>query len=883
MVASLQIGTVASYYASSYYHGGELRLGASWFARAGQFGLDDGSNVEAVTFEQLHAGLDLSGKQLVTTRGREVQGLDLCFSPAKSVSLVYALTDDARLRSAILEAHHKAVRAALAVIEDEAIYTRRGRGGLRREKAALTAALFTHDTARPEEHADGAVFASPQIHTHAVILNICRRADGTVGGIDTRLGPQKLLAGALYHAHLAAGVEALGFAVDEIGSNGTFELAGIAPELRSYFSPRREHIVEALKASGTTSGANPQAAAQAALSTRRSKKQDQADDERFSLWQTKARQLGFEPADVLALAEQAGREQMRRLENALAPRLEALPAMLTEREAAFPRRELLRHAAIAHVGAAAEPDRIVERANMLVADNLVREIRRSPFDEAIYSTPEMISIEAAVHELACELGAGAWRGLDRDGLARAAERAALSDEQHDAIQSLSEPTMLAFLEGRAGTGKTQALRPLVSELQAQGYRVIAAAQAWRTARMLEEELGIEAKAVDAWLAKKEAGGLFIDKHTVLLVDEAGLLGSRATFRLLKAVHEQGSLPGNVVCGTKLILIGDRKQLQPIAAGSGLGIVASAIDGAALTQVRRQRDVVLREAVAQLSRGEVAAAWSLLDGLSAIEHVQGSPAAIRAAVDNWEAEKKAKRNAEHLLLARTNASVRQLNFEARLRRRERGELAGSDVIIEATTPSGQMFSLSLAKGDRLRFGMRVDRLGVVNGTPGVVETVVTENDGHARIQARVGEQEIRFSTREIVDRLGRIRLAHDYAATISSAQGLTAESCTVLVETSFDRHDVYVAASRSRGNTKLVVDEHALELIARADRRIDVRGMPASAEERESALLKRLSRERLKESTLAPEHDNRDEKISPQTETLQSRLHRDRQPEREQEL
>ncbi len=691
MVASLQIGTVASYYARTYYHGGERQLDAIWFARAGHFGLVDAAAVKPDTFEHLHAGFDAAGRRLLTTRGREVEGLDLCFSPGKSVSLAYGLTNDVALRAEILDAHHRAVRAALTLLEDEAIYTRRGRGGLTREKARLTAALFTHDTARPETHLDGAVFADVQIHTHAVLLNLCQREDGTVGGIDTRLGHWKLTVGSVYHAHLAAGLRALGFRLEEIGANGTFELAGIAPELRAYFSARRETVVEALKAEGTSSAANPLAAGQAALSTRRAKGERDAVEDRFALWQSKARDIGFQPSQVVALARQANRERTAEARPAIEPRLAALPAALTETEASFPRRELLRQVAVAHVGSAADPDRLLARTNALVARDRVRALRRSLLDEVVYSTPEMIKVERRVQALAGQLGKRSWRALDPVGLAHAADQAGLSDEQHDALRSLAQPTALAFLEGRAGTGKTQTLRPLVTELQAQGFRVIAAAQAWRTARMLQDELGIEAKAVDAWLAGSMAGEPFVDPNTVLLVDEAGLLGSRATLSLLQAVGARGPNRGTAPSGAKLILIGDRKQLQPIAAGAGLTIVGHEVAGATLTRVRRQRDPVLRRAVKDLARGEIDAAWRRLDGSGAIARAEG-PAAVRAAVDAWEAEKAAKPEAEHLLLARTNASVRQLNAEARRRRRERGELTGPDTAISTSTPSGQAFTL-----------------------------------------------------------------------------------------------------------------------------------------------------------------------------------------------
>jgi ATP-dependent exoDNAse (exonuclease V) alpha subunit len=172
-----------------------------------------------------------------------------------------------------------------------------------------------------------------------------------------------------------------------------------------------------------------------------------------------------------------------------------------------------------------------------------------------------------------------------------------------------------------------------------------------------------------------------------------------------------------------------------------------------------------------------------------------------------------------------------------------------VSVRAVSPSGQEFVLPLACGDRLRFGARVDALSVINGTSAIVEGIDPREDGHARIVARVGDRKIGFDTSEVVDRRGRVRLAHDYAATIASSQGLTAESCTVLLEPTLDRNEFYVAASRSRGQTRFVVDEKAIDLIARSERRLNEDPRPSTREEREAALLRRLSRERVKTSSL----------------------------------
>jgi conjugative relaxase-like TrwC/TraI family protein len=879
LVASLQFGTAASYYARAYYHGGERKLAATWFARAGQFGLTDGQVVGANLFERLHAGLDAGGRSLLKS-GREIEGLDLCFSPSKSVSLAYALTDDEALRAAIIEAHHRAVRAALGVLDCEAIYTRRGKNGLRREKAPLTAALFTHDTARPSRHDDGFVFADPQIHTHAVLLNLCQRRDGTFGGIDTRLGHWKMCAGSLYHSHLAHELSNLGFAIQEIGSNGTFEI-GLPAHVRAFFSSRREAIVECVGAESGGELADPAALAAAALRTRRAKNEHDGDRDRFALWQGKARELGVEPKICIEQLRQSAALTPVSEAETLQDRLAALPDLLTDKEAAFPRRELLRQVAVSHVGVRADPVKIVVRADALVETVAVRQIRRSGLDEPIYSTPQMIEVERAVLRMAADLAARRWRGVDLAALDATADAAGLSSEQRNAALALAEPRMLAFLEGKAGAGKTQALRPLVRELERQGYRVIAAAQAWRAAKMLSEELTIEARAVDAWLANEDENA-FVDSRTVLLIDEAGLLGARAMQRLLRRVLSQASGAEHGASGAKLIMVGDRKQLQPVAAGAGLKIVGQAVEGAALTAVRRQRDPELKRVVALLSEAEVATAVDLLESRGAIERQPSARRAVEKAVEIWREQLKAQPKADHLLLARSNASVRALNAEARRIGRAAGEIVGEDVEINVVSPSGLAFVLPLAVGDRLRFGVRVDALNVVNGASAVVEVIQARENGQADIIARIGDKTIAFDGAQIVDRKGRVRLAHDYAATIASSQGLTAETCTVLLEPTMDRNEFYVAASRSRGQTRFVLDEKAIDLIARSERRLSKSGEPTTREECDAALLRRLSRERVKTSTLDDRQDATPEKVQARAE-IPPELERRRAQRRSREI
>jgi hypothetical protein len=74
-------------------------------------------------------------------------------------------------------------------------------------------------------------------------------------------------------------------------------------------------------------------------------------------------------------------------------------------------------------------------------------------------------------------------------------------------------------------------------------------------------------------------------------------------------------------------------------------------------------------------------------------------------------------------------------------------------------------IPLAGGDRLRFGARVDALNVVNGTSAIVDRIEPRTGGRAHVEARVGDRRIAFDTFEVVDRMGRVRLAHDAAALV----------------------------------------------------------------------------------------------------------------------
>ena len=196
-------------------------------------------------------------------------GFDLTFSVPKSVSVVYALGDPL-VQRAVVEAGERAVAEALAWLEREACFVRRGTNnraarladpeswGTRRLPAqGFVAAQFRHRTSRAGD---------PQLHWHVLVANLTCGLDGRWSALDgTALYRTKRVAGAVFQASLrrevtkALGVEWLPVH-DDVG-----EIAGIPSRVCRQFSKRRVEIEAELDRLGQF---GPVAAQAATLATR---------------------------------------------------------------------------------------------------------------------------------------------------------------------------------------------------------------------------------------------------------------------------------------------------------------------------------------------------------------------------------------------------------------------------------------------------------------------------------------------------------------------------------------------------------------------------------------------------------------------------------------
>lgn len=182
------------------------------------------------------------------SKSEAIAALDVTFSPSTSVSVLWALTTNAAVRQAVVDAHDDAVAVALEYLDAHAGHTRTGAGGLRRMPGnGLVVAQFRHRTARSTDPARRV--GDPQLHSHCAILNRLQGADGKWRTLDSKaIYHHAHAAGAVYAAELERLLtERLGVAWEAPAERVPMrEIVGIPIDVLVRFSTRTRVVVDRL-------------------------------------------------------------------------------------------------------------------------------------------------------------------------------------------------------------------------------------------------------------------------------------------------------------------------------------------------------------------------------------------------------------------------------------------------------------------------------------------------------------------------------------------------------------------------------------------------------------------------------------------------------------
>jgi conjugative relaxase-like TrwC/TraI family protein len=744
-------GRVANYYedgADDYYaKDGHAK---TWQGRgAATIGLGDEFDPER--FKQLLAGqvsatvrLDRS---VIRDSAKERIGMDLTFSAPKSISIQALIGGDARL----IEAHDRAVTAALNVAEERAQARRQAKGKTHIERTGnLIIAKFRHETSRD---------CDPQLHTHAVVMNLTRRGDGAWRALKNDEIVKSLRhIGAVYRSELALEVKALGYELRH-EKGGVFELAHIGRDKIEAFSKRAMAIEAELRAKGLNRADATGGEKQRATMRTRARKTSMNRDEIFSEWQKQAKDLSID-FERRSWDGAGGSTPGSRAHEHDAPQLAAERAVrfainhLTERQAVMNESDLVETAmqhSVGRIGAAeikAEMHRQLEVGYLIreaplyksagdTSDDgaltrrgwidrlkevgLTPEVAQEKVDHGIkvgrltpagprYTTQTALEREKRILQIERE-GRGVVAPIAAaDKIERHLAGSTLNAGQRDAAALIaSSENRVIGIQGFAGVGKSRMLEVATRLVEAEGYKVRAFAPYGNQVKALQE-LGVEAKTLASLLRAKDKQ---LDARTVIVLDEAGVVPTRQMEQLLKLAEQAGA---------RIILVGDKAQTKAIEAGRPFDqLMAAGMETAKITEIQRQRDPILKAAVELAAQGQAAASLARLE--SVIEIAKPEDRRQRL-VDDFVALSPQEREAT-LILAGTNEARADINAKVREAVGTAGTGAEFDILIRRdSTQAERRFSKNYLVGDIVqpekdyKFGLqRGENYRVIDTGPG----------------------------------------------------------------------------------------------------------------------------------------------------------------------
>ena len=323
--------------------------------------------------------------------------------------------------------------------------------------------------------------------------------------------------------------------------------------------------------------------------------------------------------------------------------------------------------------------------------------------------------------------------------------------------------------------------------EAAGIPVAGVALAARAALELRNGAGIPATTIDRFLLDVQRPGGELPAGGVLVVDEAGMVGTRMLARLMDLAADSD---------TKVVLVGDHYQLPEIEAGGAFAGLVNRLPSIELNDNRRQHEGWERDALDELRDGDITTAVDAYDQQGRLVVAETVDAVREQLVGDWW-ESVAEHGTDALMIAARRVDIDDLNQRARQRLDAIGELGE-----EAVEAVGRDYRV----GDRIICLRNHRSVGVLNGTRGTVTAVDAAARSLTFHRDDSGEDVVLPSIY-----LDAGWVDHAYAITAHKAQGLTCETTFVLADDTTYREWGYVAMSRGRTQNRLYLVEEPGEL------------------------------------------------------------------------
>lgn len=495
------------------------------------------------------------------------------------------------------------------------------------------------------------------------------------------------------------------------------------------------------------------------------------------------------------------------------------------------------------------PHEVIENDNFeMLMQHYVKLLPRVEIgDTGNITTPEMVELEK---NMIANAGLEDGKHLIDPKLVYAAieRKKGISDEQIKAVEAAClSPRRVTVIEGTAGAGKSFTMEAVKEAYVDSGYTIMGAALSWNAAQVLSSSIKLDGclaieKLVQSLREARASGTDFFRRPTLLIIDEAGMVGTHHMATIL----EETALSNNKV---KVVLTGDSLQVNPVDAGNSLEAIVAYHGTTRIDTIRRQKQDSHRRAVMRFSKREAGKALYPFVHQEAVHWCRDDDAVLNMVVRDFVSYRHHHREGvdgrppkSALVLALRNKDVIELNKRIRGIYKRLGLVDAYEVSVDVTD-GRDVWSSGFSVGDEVVLratGKEMivydidpkaplddegkwtpNRKGVYNRNAGKIVAIRRSKDpvgsydfvvdlaGDQPGRVIVNSQKYKHPSKH------RLPMVHNFATTIYGSQGQTVDKVFMLDSPMIEFRLAYVGMSRHREQVEVYLNE--TELHNRMDR------------------------------------------------------------------
>jgi len=369
---------------------------------------------------------------------------------------------------------------------------------------------------------------------------------------------------------------------------------------------------------------------------------------------------------------------------------------------------------------------------------------------------------------------GYYHAVDMSYAIDVADKYTLNESQRNAFgYVLNDDRTVKSIIGMAGTGKSHVLKAVAEVYEQQGYQLKGVALSGIVAENLSKDANIsDSKTLHSFLYRYELGREDINEKSIIVLDEASMVGVQQMSRLFKIVDDHSA---------KIICVGDNQQLQAIDAGGAFRMVTDKGGYVALDEILRQNDEKDRIASLQLATGDSRGAFNHYNQKHQVYSHETKEEAI-SAITNGFMENNLKGKSQ-ILLAHRRKDVSLLNDSIQQARLDQGDIKKRSISVD-----GQDYHV----GDKFIFLKNDRQLDVKNGTIGTIDRLQG-----AEFQIKTNDHRmINFNADKYKD------FGLGYAVTIHKSQGVTVDHTELYLDNGVNSNLAYVGMTRHKDDVSI---------------------------------------------------------------------------------